>query len=183
MPKTPARGVKSRPTTRRGRAAKAKAKAKAAESLSLPRTGMLAGADEIKRRIGRPKFQVTDRDRAFVKKLSALGVSVEEIAGLVGCERHTLTRWFRQDIDDGRIEATAAVSAALFAKATAKGLNGASVRAAEIWLRRFPEWLEAERPRNRDDEAGDKEIVVTGGLPERQLQEIPVDDDGTEGGA
>ena len=183
MPKTPSGGVKSRPTTRRGRAAKVKAKAREKKAAALPRTGMLADADEIKRRIGRPKFQVTDRDRAFVKKLSALGVSVEEIAGLVGCERHTLTRHFRQDIDDGRIEATAAVSAALFAKATAKGLNGASVRAAEIWLRRFPEWLEAERPHNRDDEAGDKEIVVTGGLPERELQEIPIEDDGNAGDA
>ena len=57
------------------------------------------------------------------------------------------------------------------------------MRAAEIWLRRFPEWLEAERPRNRDDEAGDKEIVVTGGLPERKLQEIPIDDDGNAGDA
>ena len=161
------------------------AKGKGAQQPATKRVGMLADADDIKARIGRPRFQVTDKDRAFVKRMAALGASLEDIASVIGCERHCLTRWFRQDIDDGRIEATAAVVAALFAKATAKGLNGASVRAAEIWLRRFPEWLEAERPRNRDDEASAKEIVVTGGLPVRGALEIPgehEDDDPGEPG-
>lgn len=165
------------------RRTKAKRRAPKAKASPAPRrTGLLADADDIKPRIGRPAFKPTEKDRAFVKKMSARGASLEDIAGVIGCERHTLTKHFRQDIDDGRIEATAAVSAALFAKATAKGLNGASVRAAEIWLRRYPEWLEAERPRDRDDEAGDNEIVVTGGLPEPGAKEIPAEGE-EEGGA
>lgn len=141
------------------------------------RIGMLADADDIKARIGRPRFAVSDRDRSFVKRMSALGASLDDIATTIGCDRNTLTKHFRQDIDDGRIESTAAVAAALFAKATAKMISGASVRAAEIWLRRYPEWLEAERPRDRDDEAGDNEIVVTGGLPEPGALEILTDDE------
>ena len=156
----------------KARRAKAKGRPRKAAPPSYRREGMLAPADEIKAKIGRPAFKPTDKDRAFVKRMAALGASLDDIASVVGCERHTLTKHFRQDIDDGRIEATAAVSAALFQKATSKVVSGAAVRAAEIWLRRYPEWLEAERPRDPGDEAGENEIVVVGGLPERGAQEI-----------
>jgi hypothetical protein len=166
------------------RRTKAKKQAPKAKASKQPRrTGMLADADDIAPRIGRPQFQATEKDRAFVKRMAALGANLDDIASTVGCERHTLVKHFRRDIDDGRIEATQAVAAALFAKATAKVVSGASVRAAEIWLRRHPEWLEAERPRDRDDEAGDREIVVVGGLPEPEAREIPADQEVAAGPA
>lgn len=171
------------PKHRRTKAKQRAPKAKGAPAAAPRRTGMLADADDIQARIGRPRFAVTDKDRAFVKRMSALGASQDDIARTIGCDRATLAKHFRQEIDDGRVESTAAVAASLFAKATAKVISGASVRAAEIWLRRYPEWLEAERPRDRDDEAGDKEIVVTGGLPARGTKEFPVDDDTGAGGA
>lgn len=163
------------PKPRRTKAKKRTPKAKASPAAAPRRTGMLADADDIGPRIGRPRFAASEKDRAFVKRMAALGASQDDIARVIGCDRNTLVKHFRQDIEDGRIEATASVAASLFAKATAKVVSGASVRAAEIWLRRFPEWLEAERPRDREDEAGDNEIVVTGGLPERGVKEIPTD--------
>lgn len=164
------------------RRTKAKKRAPKAKASPAPkRSGMLAAADDIAPRIGRPRFQPTEKDRAFVKRMSALGASQEDIASTIGCDRNTLAKWFRRDIDDGRMEATASVAAALFAKATAKVISGASVRAAEIWLRRFPEWLEAERPRDPHDDAGANEIVVTGGLPEPDAKEIPLDDEKAPG--
>ncbi len=164
---------------------KAKAKPKRAAKAKAPerpaRTGMFAAADDMAARIGRPSFDATPTDRAFVKRLSALGVSMDEIGSVIGCTRQTLAKHFRQEIDDGRIEATAAVAASLFAIATAKGGGSAAVRAAEIWLRRYPAWLEAQRPKEEGDEAGANEVAITGGLPERGAKELDLEDPAAAG--
>lgn len=144
------------------------------------RTGLFAAADDLRPRIGRPRFQPTEADRRYVKQMAQLGIPHEDIAATVGISRNTLTLHFREDLDDGRIEAEAAVASSLFAKATAKTLSGASVRAAEIWLKRRAHWLEARQPREEGDKTGENEVVVTGGLPPQ-----PRDDDepGGEPGA
>lgn len=179
MPKAPRSGGKGRPTTRKGRAAKAAAKErkKQAEAKLPPRSGPLAHADDLAPRIGRPRFQPTDKDRLFVKEMAMRGATMEDMARVIGVERHTLSRYFKREIEDGRMEPTMSVVAALWRAATAKTVSGASVRAAEIWLRRFPEWLEAMRPKDHGDEAGAREIVVTGGLPDPGVKEIPTDAD------
>lgn len=135
--------------------------------------GFFADADDMRPRIGRPRFQPTEKDRRFVSRMSRLGLSHSDMAVTLGIDRETLVRYFRQEIDEGRIEGDAAVAASLFQKATAKQVSGASVQAAIYWLRRRAEWLEAQRPRDAADEAGANEIVVTGGLPERDLPEAP----------
>lgn len=135
--------------------------------------GFFADADDMRPRIGRPRFQPTEVDRRFVQRMSRLGLSHSDMATVVGCDRDTLTKYFRPEIEEGRIEGMAAVASSLFQKAVDKKVTGASVRAAEIWLKRDPAWLEAARPKDQDDEAGSHEIVVTGGLPDRELPEAP----------
>jgi DNA-binding XRE family transcriptional regulator len=149
------------------------AKATPAESR---RSAMFHDADDMAPRIGRPRFAPTEKDRAYVRKMASVGLTHEEIAGTIGVDRTTLVKYFRQDIDDGRIEANALVAASLFRKATDKSVTGASVRAAEIWLRVRASWVDAVHPKERDDETGDNQVVVTGGLPERGAKELPIDD-------
>lgn len=143
-----------------------------------PRSGMFAQASDMAPRIGRPRFEPTEKDRAFVRQMSALGVSQDDIALTVRIDRNTLAKHFRAEIDDGRIEANSAVAASLFTKATAKVISGATVRAAEVWLKVRAGWVEAHRPKDLTDETSDKEIVSTGGLPERGMKEIPSDANG-----
>jgi len=160
-------------------------KRKAAPQPPPRRSGMFTDADDMRPRIGRPRFAPTEKDRAYVRKMASVGLTHEEIAGTIGVERTTLVKYFRQEIDDGRIEANALVAAALFKKATDRAVTGASVRAAEIWLRARAGWVDAVHPKAKDDETGDNEVVVTGGLPERGTKELPIDDAGAaqnEGG-
>lgn len=138
------------------------------------RGGFFGPADEMAPRIGRPAYQPTDTDRRYVRTMSGVGLTFEEMARVLRIDRNTLTKYFRDDIDEGRIEAMAQVSGALFKKAIAGDGGSASVRAAEIWLKRDARWLEARRPKDEDDEAADNELVIKGGLPERDLKEIPV---------
>lgn len=136
------------------------------------RGGFFAPADEMATRIGRPSYKPTDQDRRYVRTMSGFGLSFEEMAKVMRIDRNTLTKYFREDIDEGRIEAMAQVSGALFKKAIDPKGASASVRAAEIWLKRDARWLEARRPKDEDDEAGDNELVIKGGLPERELKEV-----------
>lgn len=160
-----------------------RSKRKAAPLPAPRRSGMFADADDMKPRIGRPRFVPTEKDRGYVRKMASVGLTHEEIASTIGVERTTLVKYFRQEIDDGRIEANALVAAALFRKATDRAVTGASVRAAEIWLRVRAGWVDAQHPKDKDDETGDNQLVVTGGLPERGAKELPIEgDDGVQPG-
>jgi DNA-binding XRE family transcriptional regulator len=115
---------------------------------------MFAHVDEMRPRIGRPSFKPRDEDRRFVKQMSALGLTHEEIATVIGINRDTLAKHFREEIDNGRLESNAVVAAAMFRHATSRVTTGAAVRAGEIWLRMRAGWVEAKPPLTDDEKKG-----------------------------
>jgi hypothetical protein len=82
----------------------------------------------------------TDELRKVVRTLSAVGIRYEDIAAKVGISADTLTRKYRQDLDDGRIDANAAIGQTLFQQAKA-----GNTAAAIFWLKTRAQWKETDR--------------------------------------
>lgn len=161
----------------KGKAGASSAKARGGKAPTAPRGAFFQPADDMLPRIGRPSFKPTETDRRYIRTVAGLGMTHDEMASILRIDRNTLAKHFRTDIDEGRIEAMTQVAGSLFKKATDSKVTGASVRAAEIFLKRDARWLEARRPKDEDDEAGDNEMVIKGGLPEIDLKELPAEGD------
>ena len=84
-----------------------------------------------RRKIGRPPFEPTEAQRQLVKVLTASGHVQDVIGARVGCNKDTLRRHFRAEIDEGVDFANSAVGEKLLQKA----LSG-DIKAIENWLDR-----------------------------------------------
>ena len=80
---------------------------------------------------GRPPYKPTDEDRQKVHRMSRLGTSHEQIALVMGIRPPTLRKHFRQDLDNGAIEANLEVADTLFKMAT----SGKQLGATLFWAR------------------------------------------------
>ena len=81
-----------------------------------------------KYRGGRKPFQPTEEQRKMVRVMVAGGIGQREIAPVLGIDRNTLMRHFRDELDHGAIKANVAVVANLFNQ------TKHNTRAAEFWL-------------------------------------------------
>jgi len=54
---------------------------------------------------GRPPHEPTEQTRIQVKTLAAVGIRHEDIAIKMGICADTLTKYYRQELDEGRIDA------------------------------------------------------------------------------
>lgn len=61
-------------------------------------------ATKVKRGVGQPQYEPTDKDRAFVKLMSANEYSQDAIADYLGIDRNTLAKHFSKEIKQGKIE-------------------------------------------------------------------------------
>lgn len=156
---------KPAPKRKRRSKAKPRAAAKPSKAAKLNRgTGVFLQADDMVPRLGRPRFQPTDKDREWVRTCAGLGMGQERMAAILRIDRDTLVKHFRSDIDEGWAEIMVNVGSALYRKAMDKVVSGASVRAAEIILKRDRGWIEAKHPKEEGDDTSENEIVVKGGL-------------------
>lgn len=80
---------------------------------------------------------VTDESRALVKTLSAVGTRHEDIASKMGISDDTLVRKYRQELDDGRIDANAVIAKSLYEQA-----RGGNTVAMIFWLKTRAKWHE-----------------------------------------
>jgi len=81
--------------------------------------------------------KITDESKEKVRKLAAAGVRFEDIAAKLGISSDTLTRRYRQELDDGRIDANAAIGETLYQQAK----NG-NTAAMIFWLKTQGGWRE-----------------------------------------
>jgi hypothetical protein len=81
---------------------------------------------------GRPAFAPTNKQRQTVEVLVANGNSQRVIALVIGCDRTTLRKHFREELRDGREVLGAQMGLAI----VRAGLAG-DWRAAAYWLARF----------------------------------------------
>ena len=89
--------------------------------------------------VGRPAHQPTDQNRLQVKTLAAVGIRHEDIAAKLGISADTLTKYYRQELDDGRVDANALVAKSLFEQAKA-----GNTTAMIFWLKTRAGWKETQ---------------------------------------
>lgn len=88
---------------------------------------------------GRPPFQPTDQQRAFVEIGIAGGFLVEDIARVVGIDPTTLRKHFGEEIATAKTKRNAAVVGALFKNA----IDG-NVTAQIYWTKAQMGWKESQ---------------------------------------
>ena len=87
--------------------------------------------DRLKVAPGRPAQQFTDAERAQAIALGSYGVSLEEIAGMLGVSKATVHKHLGDEIRAAPTKANAAVARSLYRKAVTDG----DVNAQKYWLK------------------------------------------------
>ncbi len=81
--------------------------------------------------------KVTDENRKLVRALASVGTRHEDIATKLQISSDTLTRKYRKELDDGRIDANAAIAQTLFQQA-----KSGNTTAMIFWLKTRAGWKE-----------------------------------------
>lgn len=89
---------------------------------------------------GRPAYEPTDKDRAQVSLLAAMGIPDYDIAKVMQLSGPTLRKYFAHELDVGHVQANAKVAQSLFKQATDQ--TKPSVAAAIFWLKCRAGWKE-----------------------------------------
>ena len=95
-------------------------------------------SSQLKR--GRPTFNSTEEQREQVITFSSNGLPHFQISQIIGCAPKTLRKYFRDELDIGKIQANAKVAGALYQSA----LDG-NVKAQTFWLKAVGGWQETGR--------------------------------------
>lgn len=88
---------------------------------------------------GRPAHKVTVENQETAKRLSALGVPHEDIATRLKISADTLVKYYKEELEEGRIDANAAIAGTLFQQAK-KGNTAAAI----FWLKTRARWKETQ---------------------------------------
>lgn len=84
--------------------------------------------------------QPTDKLRGEVAALTSFGNTQEEIAAHLSISVDTLTKYYREELDNSVVRANAKVAAKLFRKAT----EGDDLSAMIFWLKTRAKWREKD---------------------------------------
>ena len=90
-----------------------------------------------KRKAGRPPHLATADTRNKVYNLSIVGTRYEDIALVLNISHDTLTKYYKDELEKGRIEANAAVAGTLYEKAK-QGDTSSMI----FWLKTRAQWSE-----------------------------------------
>jgi hypothetical protein len=96
----------------------------------------------------------TQKDKDTAKRLSALGVPHEDIANRLKISADTLVKYYKEELDEGRIDANAAIAGTLFSQAK-KG----NTTAAIFWLKTRARWKETQVNEITGADGGDLRIA------------------------
>lgn len=86
---------------------------------------------------GRPSHKPTQESQDQVKRLAALGCPHEDIATRLKISSDTLVKYYKDQLDEGRIDANAVVAGTLFQQA-----KQGNTTAAIFWLKTRAKWKE-----------------------------------------
>ena len=87
------------------------------------------------------KHEPTPQQRKMVESMSAYGIPQEDIAKVVGIDRKTLAKHYRDELDTATAKANAKVAETLYKQAT-NADNPRSATAAIFWLKTRGGWRE-----------------------------------------
>ena len=85
------------------------------------------------------KHTPSDENKKLVKTLAAVGITFEDIATKLEISSDTLVKYYKKELDDGRIDANASIGKTLFQQAK----NG-NTAAAIFWLKTRARWKETQ---------------------------------------
>ena len=91
-----------------------------------------------------------EKGRKKVRSLAAVGIPQNEIAAVLGIDKKTLGKYYRQEIDESMTMANAAVAGKLYAAAMA-----GSVSAQIFWCKTRLKWRETDRVEHTGIDGGD----------------------------
>lgn len=97
----------------------------------------LVGLNSTKKKVGRPRHQKNQTTQNEVYKLSIVGTRYEDIALVLGISNDTLKKYYKDELQKGRIEANAAVAGTLYEKAK-QGDTPSMI----FWLKTRGQWSE-----------------------------------------
>jgi len=103
---------------------------------------------------GRPPHKPTKDTQEQVKRLSALGCPHEDIATRLKISADTLVKYYKDELDEGRIDANAAIAGTLFQQAK-KGNTAAAI----FWLKTRARWKETQVNEVTGQDGGDIKIT------------------------
>ena len=89
--------------------------------------------------MGRPPHQPTDQTRLQAKTLAAVGIKHEDIAAKIGICADTLVKYYKQELDDGRVDANAQIGKSLYEQA-----KSGNTAAMIFWLKTRAGWKETQ---------------------------------------
>lgn len=85
------------------------------------------------------KYAPSNENKKLVKTLAAVGITFEDIAIKLEISSDTLVKYYKKELDDGRIDANASIGQTLFQQAK----NG-NTAAAIFWLKTRARWKETQ---------------------------------------
>jgi hypothetical protein len=94
-----------------------------------------------KKPMGRPAYEPSEKDRAQVSALTAMGIPDYDIAKVMQISEPTLRKYYFRELEIGHISANSKVAQTLYKTATDPS-NPKSVTAAIFWLKARAGWKE-----------------------------------------
>lgn len=111
------------------------------------------------KKVGRPAHLPDANTRNRVYELSKVGTRYEDIATMMSISADTLTKYYKPELQKGRIEANAAIASTLYEKAKA-----GDTTSMIFWLKSRAQWKETQKHEHGGDPDGQpvQVKVVTG---------------------
>ena len=124
---------------------------------------------------GRKPTEFTEKDREEIRKLAGLSLSMEEIAKINGCNRDTLAKHCKAEVEEGRVEAKALAIDRLF-----RNIKAGKEASIFFYLKTQHQWREVQRIESVA-EVTHKGIIKEEPLDEREWDRIFSETDGSVG--
>lgn len=105
--------------------------------------------------MARPSHEPTEESRRLVKALAMTGTRHVDIAEKLSVSHDTLTKYYADELRDGRVDANAKVAQALYQNA----ING-NVTAMIFWLKTRAGWREVQTVQALDAEGNALSVVI-----------------------
>tara|TARA_B100001939_G_scaffold39718_1_gene30954 strand:+ start:4086 stop:4430 length:345 start_codon:yes stop_codon:yes gene_type:complete len=107
-------------------------------------------------RKGRPAHEPTDKNKTIVNSLASYGIPHEDIASKLNISADTLVKYYKKELDDGRIDANAEV-----AKTLMQQIRKGNTLASIFYLKTRAGWKETSKHEITGDNGKPVKINVT----------------------
>ena len=86
------------------------------------------------------KYEPTDDSRRLVTDLASVGIRYEDIAAKLQISSDTLVKYYKKELDDGRVDANADIGRSLYNQA-----REGNTQAMIFWLKTRAGWAETQK--------------------------------------